>query len=485
MGWMSWEIFRCNLATPTDNCTDSATTNCISAALYEGQADAMAAGGDSSFAAAGYNSIHMDDCWEQKDPVRDPTTNELRADFVRFPNGMKGMGQYIHGKGLQYAIYTAESTETCGGYPASQGHEDLDAKTFADWQVDYIKVDGCGDNGYYEKGYSAMGAALEATGRDIVYSCSWPAYIGSNETEKPFNTFIMDGCNLWRNWDDIQCNFGSLSSIIDHWGDWGTVLAPWAGPGHWHDPDMLLVGNGCITTDEERTQMAIWSIVAAPLIMGNDMRNVSSASRSILLNNDAIAVDQDPLGQMGLRLDPSAGAPQQTWWRVLANGDVAVGLYNKGGAPQPPISGPPCTSWQHSMDGYYEACGGGAGNVGTFSGLTRAAAQAACCADLTCAGFSYEPDATGNTGGGYYKGNLMCGFNKDAGIEGFGKPDQVPPTNGAAVDITITFSDVNLMGSVQVYDIWAQAVVGTFTGSYTAKAVPFHGTAFLRLSAAA
>jgi alpha-N-acetylgalactosaminidase len=87
-----------------------------------------------------------------------------------------------------------------------------------------------------------MGAALEASGRDIVYSCSWPAYIGDNESTKPFNTFIMDGCNLWRNWDDIQCDWGSLSSIIDHWGDYGSVLAPWAGPGHWHDADMLLIG---------------------------------------------------------------------------------------------------------------------------------------------------------------------------------------------------------------------------------------------------
>jgi hypothetical protein len=91
----------------------------------------------------------------------------------------------------------------------------------------HSKVDGCGDNSYYPQGYKAMGAALEATGRDIVYSCSWPAYIGSDESVKPFGTFIMDGCNLWRNWDDIQCDWGSLSSIIDHWGDWGSVLAPW------------------------------------------------------------------------------------------------------------------------------------------------------------------------------------------------------------------------------------------------------------------
>jgi len=477
---MSWEIFRCNLATPTDDCTNPLTTNCISEALYKGQADAMVSQG---FAAAGYASLHMDDCWEEKNPPRDPTTGRLRADAKRFPSGMDGLGVYVHSKNLTYSIYTAESTETCGGYPGSQGHELLDAQTFADWKVDYIKVDGCGSNSYYPAGYKAMGAALESVGRDIVYSCSWPAYIGSNESTKPFATFIMDGCNLWRNWDDIQCDWGSLSSIIDHWGDWGEVLAPWAGPGHWHDPDMLLIGNSCISPDEERTQMAIWSIVAAPLIMGNDMRNVSAVSKAILLNKDAIAIDQDPLGQQGLRIEADAAAPTQRWWRVLANGDVAVALYNKAGGAQPPIPGPPCNVWNHSTNGYWEACGGAAGNVGQFSGLTPSAAEAACCANSKCAGFSYEPDGSG-TGGGYYKGNLMCGFTAASGAEGYAKPNQIPSPSGLAVDITINFADVNLQGSVQVYDVWAGSVVGTFTGSYTATAVPYHGTAFLRLSRA-
>ena len=149
----------------------------------------------------------MDDCWEEKNPPRDPTTKELRADTKRFPSGMKALGDYVHAKNLSYAIYTAESTETCGGYPASANYEVLDANTFASWEVDYIKVDGCGDNAYYPGGYKAMGAALEATGREIVYSCSWPAYIGDDESVKPFNTFIMDGCNLWRNWDDSAWGF--------------------------------------------------------------------------------------------------------------------------------------------------------------------------------------------------------------------------------------------------------------------------------------
>jgi hypothetical protein len=154
MGWMSWQVFRCSLNTSTDDCSDPKTTSCISQALYEGQADAMVANG---FLAAGYAAIHMDDCvsstprgnhvpplgrtfhfpvqWEELNPPRDPSTNELRADFNRFPDGMKALGDYIHGKGLGFAIYTAESTETCGGYPASQGYELLDAQTFASWGV--------------------------------------------------------------------------------------------------------------------------------------------------------------------------------------------------------------------------------------------------------------------------------------------------------------------------------------------------------------
>jgi hypothetical protein len=395
---------------------------------------------------------------------------------------MKALGDYVHNAGLSFAMYTAESTETCGGYPASANHESIDANTFASWGVDYLKVDGCGPNDYYPYGYQAMGAALEASGRDIVYSCSWPAYIGDNETEKPFNTFIMDGCNLWRNWDDIQCDPGSLFSIIDHWGDYGDSLAPYAGPGHWHDADMLLIGNNCISTDEERTQMAIWSIIASPLIMGNDPRNISAASKAILTNTDAIAVSQDVLGQMGLRLDNSSSVQGQRWYRVLANGDVAVGLLNRGGQmPQPPIPTGNCPAWNHTTDGYFEACGGGAGNVGQFSNLTPSQAQAACCANPLCAGFSFEPDGSGS-GGGYYKGNALCGFTHAPGLEGWDKAGQVPAAGGIPLDITISFADINLKSPVNVYDIWAQKALGSFSGSYTATQVPYHGTAFVRLT---
>merc|ERR1719174_886210 len=133
-------------------------------------------------------------------PPRDPVTKQLRADPKRFPEGMKGLGDYYHNLNLSFAAYTAESSSTCGGYPASAKYEELDGKTFAHWGVDYMKVDGCGPADYYPHGYAAMGKALQDSGRDIVYSCSWPAYTGSNESEKPFQTYINDGCNLWRNY---------------------------------------------------------------------------------------------------------------------------------------------------------------------------------------------------------------------------------------------------------------------------------------------
>lgn len=223
--------------------------------------------------------------------------------------------------------------------------------------------------------------------------------------------------------------------------------------------------------------MAIWSIVAAPLIMGNDMRNVSAASMAILTNAHAIAVNQDPLGQMGLRLENSSTAPTQRWARVLANGDVAVALYNKAGSIVPPIPGPPCDAWTHTTGGYYESC---AGNIADFSGQTLAATQEWCCASLQCAGFSWDP----SNGGGYYKLDAQCGITKAEGYEGYTKPSQIPSGNATAQDITISFADVNLHGPVAVFDIWAGATVGTFTGNYTATAVPYGGSAFLRLSSA-
>lgn len=469
MGWMSWEIFRCE----TDCSAHS--DSCIDHNLYEKTADALVEGG---YLAAGYDQVSIDDCWE--DVSGRDSNGMLVPDSSRFPSGMKALGDYMHSKGVRFGTYSDEGTKTCGGYPGTKDHEDDDAKTFASWGVDYLKLDGCyNDQSGYVTGYPAAGAALQATGRNISYSCSWPAYLGSDESLKPFDAMIQAGCNLWRNWDDIQCQWSSLSSIIDHWGDYAAALQPWAGPGHWHDMDMLLIGNGCVTIDEEKTQMAIWSISASPLIMGNDLRSVSEESKAILLNQDAIAVSQDPLGKMGIR-HPSYNSSSRTqvWYRELVNGDVAVALYNARGASHPAIPGAPCGAWNKTAGGYLEACGGSAGNVGSFSGLTLEQAQDACCDNTKCAGFSFS-----SGGSGYYKGNQDCGTVSNAQYTGFSKPSQMPFPSQSA-DITFDLTQVGFASdaTVEVYDIWAQRTIAAVQGTFVAKDVPFHGSAFIRLS---
>lgn len=466
MGWMSWQFFRCNLATPVDDCTNPLTTNCISEALYKGQTDALVSGG---FLAAGYNGAHMDDCWPEWQ--RDPATGELVANRTRFPSGIKALADYMHAKNVQMALYTAESSETCAGYPASLNHETLDANTFASWGVDYLKVDGCGNNAAYPKGYKDMGAALAASGRNITYSCSWPAYIGNDETQKPFDTFIADNCNLWRNWDDVQCDWGSVSSIIEHWGTYGEYLSQFAAPGHWHDPDMLLAGIGCITTAEEQSQMALWSISAAPLIMGNDLRNVSAAGRAILLNPEAIAVDQDPAGKMGFRITPAGNT--EVWARNLSDGAIAVGLYNKLGSAAP---AGPCPSWNVSKGSYIDC--GASGNIACFDHRDLAGAEATCCGNPQCAGFSYSPSGRS----GCYKSCNDGAVTTDPTYDGYFKPSFTPPTC-EAVDITVDLTASPFNGrTFAVRDIWARADAGTASGSYTAKQVPCHGTAFFRMT---
>ena len=467
MGWMSWEIFRCNVDCEAD------PHYCITEQMYKDQADAMVQHG---ILGAGYNHIHPDDCWMEKNPPRDPATGRLRGDLKRFPNGMKKLGDYIHGKGIKYAMYTAESAETCQGYPASENHEWLDAQTFADWGVDYLKVDGCGQTSYYPYGYATMGKALANVSRAIEYSCSWPAYIGYNESMEIMPTLIEIGCNGWRNYADIQCNWGSLSAIIDHWGQHGRALQPFAGPGHWHDMDTILAGNGCLTHDEERTQMAMWSISASPMILGNDMRNISAESLAIILNAEAISVSQDPLGQMGIRL--SNNTAQQLWARRLANGDIAVALYNKASEVGPPIPAPPCDTWVHTVGGFYEP--EMSNNLGSFANLAVSEAQAWCCNSTECAGFSYANASKS----GFYKGQTLSYEYKEVGEDGYTKPSQVPPSTPpkTTVDIVLQFADLRLYGPVAVYDIWQQQDLGSYHGSYTAKDVPHHGTAFLRLT---
>ncbi|GGS08354.1 alpha-galactosidase [Streptomyces aureoverticillatus] len=272
---------------------------------------------------AGYEYVNLDDCWAL--PQRDGN-GKLVPDPKRFPNGIKAVADYVHSKGLKLGIYTSAGTKTCNtaGFPGALGHERSDAQQFADWGVDYLKYDNCNNQGVdAKKRYTAMRDALKAasetTGRPIVYSiCEW----GEN---KPWE-WAADVGHLWRTTGDISDNWGSMLSIMKK----NLPLAQHAGPGHWNDPDMLEVGNGGMTDTEYRTHFSMWSIMAAPLLIGSDLRKVSPETFDILGNKEVIAVDQDPLGKQGRVVSSEGGR-----WVVakeMKDGSRAVALFNETGS---------------------------------------------------------------------------------------------------------------------------------------------------------
>ncbi|MEU2432005.1 NPCBM/NEW2 domain-containing protein [Streptomyces sp. NPDC007861] len=270
---------------------------------------------------AGYQYVNLDDCWAL--PERD-AEGKLVPDPVRFPNGIKAVADYVHSKGLKFGIYTSAGTKTCNpaGFPGGLGHEYSDAQQFADWGVDYLKYDNCNNRGVDAKlRYNTMRDALKATGRPIVYSlCEW----GEN---KPWE-WAADTGHLWRTTGDISDSWGSMLSIMKQ----NLPLAPYAGPGNWNDPDMLEVGNGGMTDTEYRTHFSMWSIMAAPLLIGSDLRKATPEAFEILGNREVIAVDQDPLGKQGAVVSSEAGR-----WVVakeMADGSRAVALFNESARPQ-------------------------------------------------------------------------------------------------------------------------------------------------------
>jgi alpha-galactosidase len=297
MGWNSWNHFA--------NRIDDATVREI--------ADAMATNG---MRDAGYVYINIDDTWEgERDSHGNIQPNQ------KFPD-MKALADYVHSKGLKLGIYSSPGPNTCEGYEGSYGHEEQDARTYAAWGIDYLKYDWCGAFTLYKDSemqavYQKMGDALQATGRDIVFSvCQY----GVDDVWKWAPAV---GANLWRTGGDISDSWESMSRI----GFGQNALAPYASPGHWNDPDMLEIGNGHMTDTEYRTHMSLWSMLAAPLIAGNDVRNMSASIRDILTNREVIAIDQDKAGRQGKRVWQSG--QQEVWTRPLANGDTAVAVFNR------------------------------------------------------------------------------------------------------------------------------------------------------------
>ncbi|XP_069503893.1 alpha-N-acetylgalactosaminidase-like isoform X2 [Ambystoma mexicanum] len=317
MGWMAWERYRCNIDCKKD------PENCISEHLFKSMADRMAEDG---WRELGYQYVSIDDCWSLK--TRD-SQGRLQADPERFPSGIKALADYVHSKGLKLGIYADLGNYTCGGYPGTTLDTiSLDAATFAAWEVDMLKLDGCYSNSSVKAiGYQKMSSALNATGRPILYSCSWPAYEGGLPPQVNY-TLLGEICNTWRNYGDVQDSWDSVLSIIEWYGKNQDVLQPAAGPGHWNDPDMLITGDFGLSFGQSKVQMAIWAILASPLFMSNDLRTISVNARDILQNRLLLYINQDSLGRQGKLIIEKK--PLEVWRRELVKGQYAVAFMNKG-----------------------------------------------------------------------------------------------------------------------------------------------------------
>jgi len=269
---------------------------------------------------AGYVYVNIDDGW-QGDRDEHGT---LRANG-KFPD-MKALAAYLHGQGLKLGMYTSPGPKSCAGFEGTYGHEEQDARTFAEWGVDYLKYDWCSAGLIYDDAempavYQKMAEAIRATGRPMVFSlCQY----GRADVWK----WGADaGGNLWRTTGDITDKWQVMSTIGFAQDD----LAPFAGPGHWNDPDMLEVGNGSMSAAEYRTHMSLWALLAAPLIAGHDVRSSAPETVALLTNREVIAIDQDALGRPGRRV--VRRGPLEVWTRPLEGKKIAVGLFNRGEAP--------------------------------------------------------------------------------------------------------------------------------------------------------
>nr|WP_229807003.1 ricin-type beta-trefoil lectin domain protein [Actinoplanes lobatus] len=319
MGWNSWNTFGCN----------------INETLIQQMADAMVSSG---MRELGYQYVVVDDCW--MNPNRDASGN-LQGDPARFPSGMKALGDHLHNRGLKFGIYQAPLDRTCaqyfGSYPGAtgaQGHEAQDARQFAAWGVDFLKYDWCSPSGSINDQvttFARMRDALAATGRPIVYSINPNSIHAKTGPQRDWG----DVANMWRTteditnaWDTGQTNGYPMG--VKNIVDVTVPLAGYARPGGFNDPDMMEVGRGGMTDTEMRSHFALWAIMASPLIAGNDLRSMSTATQAILKNPRLIAINQDTLGLQATQI--SYDGTRRVLAKRLANGDVAVALLNVGGS---------------------------------------------------------------------------------------------------------------------------------------------------------
>ena len=321
MGWNSWNSTGTNVS-------DKVIREVVDAIVSSGLKD------------VGYTYIVIDDYWQGG---RDSVTGMLYPDPEKFPEGIKALADYIHSKGLKFGIYSDAGTKTCGEMPGSYGFEEKDANLFAEWGVDYLKYDYCfcpdfvSANNDYQMAidrYKAMGDALKATGRPVIFSiCEWgprSPWLWGKEVGGHLWRTSYDVYDMWDSPRNETSPIGIMASL-----DAVTNLGRFAGPGGWNDPDMLVVGlnnkgnikgGGC-NEIEYRSQMSMWCMISAPLMIGCDIRYMDESAKNILQNKDVISIDQDSLGKQGFRVYRKDGI--EGWKKLLSDNRIAIAMLNR------------------------------------------------------------------------------------------------------------------------------------------------------------
>lgn len=329
MGWNDWAHYQCDFTAQTilDN------------------ARALVSSG---LAARGYDTVTIDDCWMQKQ--RDAAGN-LQVDPARFPQGMKPVADAIHALGLKFGIYEDAGYETCEGFAGSgepdgggNDHFAQDARLFESWGVDYLKLDGCNvyvpkrgsQDAAYRKAYAAQSAALKAVRRPIVFSESAPAYFQGTPGWYDVLDWVRGYGQLWREGTDIKTydtkhpSASRFHSVMWNYA-YNLPLGRYQAPGNWNDPDFIIGGDGGMSLAETRSQLALWSMMSAPLILSSDVGKLSPDALHILGNREVIRIDQDPLARMATLVRRTAG--MDVLLKPLAGGDYAVAVLDRGSTP--------------------------------------------------------------------------------------------------------------------------------------------------------
>ncbi len=310
MGWNSWNVWAGNV-------DDQKVRDAGQAIINTGLAD------------YGFQYVNIDDCWEAgRDSSGNIQTN------TKFPD-MRSLGDWLHGNGLRFGIYSSPGPKTCAGFEGSWLHEEQDAKSYAAWGIDYLKYDWCSYGGIEPNPdaaglkfpYIKMAKALRSTDRDIVLSlCQY----GMGDV---WNWGMDVGGQLWRTTGDIVDTWNSMAGIAFIHSDRARRI----GPGAWNDPDMMVVGHlgwgpnprpTRLTPNEQITHVSMWSMLAAPLILGCDLSSIDDFTKQLLMNPEVLEIDQDPKGRAATRIGPSGD--HEVWSRPLWDGTQAIALCNRG-----------------------------------------------------------------------------------------------------------------------------------------------------------